>query len=590
MDSASNVNNDDYISYIDQMKKIGSNQKIQQVAEQKPGTGEASPLQWTSVSDNSMNASQAPAAGLEAPLGQRFSASAHETNAADPSVSKDVKDIAARMLESDDVEHPHKELNIRFGVFAMGPEAIIVLAASEKDDDIHISQGENEGIVVSVNGEEYKYTKDEARMLIIDAGSGNDIITVDENVKNPLYMTGGKGDDRIQGGSGDDIIVDNYGANYIDGGAGDDEIIAHGYANSGEGYADNIIKGGAGNDYIEGGFGNDFIDGGEGDDIIYGLDGNDTIYGGPGNDFIDGGAGDDIIYGGEGDDKLFGGEGDDTIYGGEGNNLIVGGKGNDRIDGGGGSDRIVVYDMGGGDENNDIISYDEDDNIITVPYKEGIPGNISVKGDAAFQARVKSDLVSMASIPPGQAVLDAIGGDGHTLTIRETHGVSHVNPASDEAFISYDDNNVASRGKGANSELAFNPASHNLYGGENSWSETIPLIGLTHAMGHAYDNAKGQADSAYYDPVTHEHLMEPDGKFTQNAFSYSNFEHMGEPGYEYQTIGGMGYSQLPNDGVEREEHPKDFYENAMRQFLGYELRDSCWSAPDVDHEIDKDKL
>ncbi len=573
-----------------------------------PGAGEEPAIQWTPVSDGAsisgsgMNspASSAPATGLDAPVGFRSSASARETNAADPRVSKDVKDIAGRLMESDDVKNPSKDINSRFGTFKMTPENITVLAASGKDDNIHVSKGENGGIVVSVNGEEYSYSDYEAQNLIIDAGAGNDKITVDKEVTNELHITGGKGNDTIKSGSGNDIIVDNYGANNIDGGAGDDEIIAHGHGNSGFGRADNILKGGAGNDYIEGGRGNDIIDGGEGNDYIYGLDGNDIILGGEGDDYIDGGKGNDIIYGNEGNDKLFGGKGNDKIFGGAGNDVIAGGKGHDKIDGGSGADHIAVYakspsltGITGAIQNlanQDDIKADLSDNITEVPYMDKVPGNISVKGSQDFKARVDSDLETMTAIPPGQAALNALGGDGHNLTIRETHAGSHVNPESDEAFISYNENNVASRGKGADSELAYNVSEHNLYGGENSWDETAPMTGLVHEMGHAYDNALGQADPAYYDQRTHEHLVEPDGSFTQSQFGQANWTHIGEPGYEYQTIGGMGYSWLPNDGVERTEHPKGFSENAMRQFLGEPERDSYASSPNFNPQIDTKSL
>ncbi len=57
----------------------------------------------------------------------------------------------------------------------------------------------------------------------------------------------------------------------------------------------NTISGGNGNDSLNGGDGNDTLDGGAGNDTINGGNGNDTLTAGTGIDTLDGGAGDDII-------------------------------------------------------------------------------------------------------------------------------------------------------------------------------------------------------------------------------------------------------------------------------------------------------
>ncbi|MCR5662727.1 MAG: hypothetical protein K6G50_11470 [bacterium] len=530
------------------------------------------------------------------PAGSRSSESAHETTAADADVSDDVKELAGRMMDSEYVEDPHREDSN--GNPTMTLEDITVLAASSGNDEIHVSNWGFGGIKVTVNGEEYTYTSSEARTLIIDAGSGNDNVTVDEDVKMALNITGGAGNDNIVGGAGNDVIIDNYDSNVIDGGAGEDILVANGkssrsffdrvndYINGDETALvtpKNIIAGGAGNDYIEGGFGNDIIDGGEGGDIIYGLDGNDTIAGGDGDDYIDGGEGKDVIDGGEGNDKLFGGKGDDTIAGGAGNDVIAGGKGNDIVDGGEGADSITVYKQpflfGKKDyeANKDVVAADAEDTISEVQYMEDIPKNISVEGDAAFRARVESDLETLASIAPGQAALKALSGDGHDLVIKETYG-GDVNHSYTSGNLVYDKNNKAHRGKGADSWIGYNTADHNMYGGDNTWDEVAPIVSLVHEMGHSYNYATGTADPAVYDSVTHEHIYNADG-------TYSTDTNRGEAGCEWQTVGGIGYEDI-DDGVKRKENPKGFSENAMRNFLGYDLRDSYWSSPDVEHDVD----
>ncbi len=115
-------------------------------------------------------------------------------------------------------------------------------------------------------------------------------------------IVGTRGNDRILGTDGDDVIVARAGNDRIDGGDGDD-----------------VICGGAGNDRIDGGDGDDRILGGAGNDRIDGGAGDDSLSGGPGNDRIDGGSGDDSLSGGPGNDRLDGGRGHDTCTGGERN-------------------------------------------------------------------------------------------------------------------------------------------------------------------------------------------------------------------------------------------------------------------------------
>ena len=84
---------------------------------------------------------------------------------------------------------------------------------------------------------------------------------------------------------------------------------------------------------------NNEINGGSGADAIYGEQGRDTLNGGAGNDEIYGGEDKDTINGGEGDDWLDGGPGDDTFVfePGNGNDVIMDftagtGAGADKID------------------------------------------------------------------------------------------------------------------------------------------------------------------------------------------------------------------------------------------------------------------
>ncbi|NEP09402.1 MAG: hypothetical protein F6K14_04020 [Symploca sp. SIO2C1] len=107
------------------------------------------------------------------------------------------------------------------------------------------------------------------------------------------------------------------------------------------------ITGGNGDDTIDGTNGNDVINAGNGDDIVNGLDGDDSITGGNAEDLIDGGNGNDIILGGNSKDTLFGGAGDDSLDGGNGADELTGGLGNDTLTGGNGQD-LFIFAAGDG--------------------------------------------------------------------------------------------------------------------------------------------------------------------------------------------------------------------------------------------------
>ncbi len=177
-------------------------------------------------------------------------------------------------------------------------------------------------------------------------------------------MTGGGGNDTLNGNDGNDSINGQEGNNIVDGGTGNDNIL------TGSGI-DNII-GGAGNDSINSGAGADTVNAGNGDDtititdqatsVIGGL-GPDTLiisgttgisinlntagievfHGGNGPDNVDGSAvlSNLTINGNAGTDTLTGGNGADNINGGSGADTLSGNAGNDFLNGSGGSDTLL---------------------------------------------------------------------------------------------------------------------------------------------------------------------------------------------------------------------------------------------------------
>ncbi len=201
--------------------------------------------------------------------------------------------------------------------YFMGRPAKTTIDAGKGNDAIHIHTNFNGSVDVTVNGQKYHFTTEQAQNLEIKGGKGNDCITSSGAActsQPNITIRGGKGNDLIIGGSANETIYGGRGNDLIFGGKGDD-----------------TIKGGRGKDLIFGGAGDDDIKGGRGSDVIFGGKGDDNIKGGRGNDVIFGGKGDDCIHGGKGNDTIFGGRGNDTIEGGRGTDLIFGDQGDDGI-------------------------------------------------------------------------------------------------------------------------------------------------------------------------------------------------------------------------------------------------------------------
>jgi hypothetical protein len=82
---------------------------------------------------------------------------------------------------------------------------------------------------------------------------------------------------------------------------------------------------------------------------LMGTSAGDVLKGGVAADSLNGEGGNDTVYGGSNDDSLKGGAGNDIIYGEDGSDLIEGGSGNDTLYGGAGANRYV-YHLGDGSD------------------------------------------------------------------------------------------------------------------------------------------------------------------------------------------------------------------------------------------------
>jgi Ca2+-binding RTX toxin-like protein len=95
----------------------------------------------------------------------------------------------------------------------------------------------------------------------VNAGGGDDRVTVARNVRVPVTMRGGDGSDLLTGGAGDDKLVGGFGRDRLNGGLGDDLLVG------GEG--NDLLLGGPGHDMLRGGYGRDTLVEGPGKDAIH---------------------------------------------------------------------------------------------------------------------------------------------------------------------------------------------------------------------------------------------------------------------------------------------------------------------------------
>jgi Ca2+-binding RTX toxin-like protein len=168
--------------------------------------------------------------------------------------------------------------------------------------------------------------------LFVSGGDDDNNLTVSRDAGGHLFVNGAAIDGdptiantdliRINAGDGNDVVTLNE---------------ANGVLPAAE------VFGGDGNDTITGGSGNDALFGQDGNDSLFGAAGNDTLSGGSGNDFIAGGAGNDTLTGGDGNDFLDGDQGADTAFLGAGDDVFRWdqGDGSDKVDGGSGTDEML---------------------------------------------------------------------------------------------------------------------------------------------------------------------------------------------------------------------------------------------------------
>jgi Ca2+-binding RTX toxin-like protein len=101
------------------------------------------------------------------------------------------------------------------------------------------------------------------------------------------------------------------------------------------------VTGNTGDDRLIGGSEDDVLFGGAGRDVLAGRGGDDALFGGSDGDVLGGGTGEDVLASRSGADRLRGEEGDDTLFGGAGADRLDGGPGEDVLVGGAGGDTFL---------------------------------------------------------------------------------------------------------------------------------------------------------------------------------------------------------------------------------------------------------
>ena len=241
-----------------------------------------------------------------------------------------------------------------------------------------------------------------AHNIFATLGNGSDILTGgggNDNLQggpDADFLNGLAGSDRLDGGAGTDFLfhIAGNGSDFLDGGADDDLLQIFGSGDN----IDFLLSGGAvkivgdvtpleiltvlnmediefhgedGDDelIVEGDLSEAGIDintvtflGGTGDDSLdaTGITSAHRVFasGGLDDDILIGSENDDSLAGDSGDDSLLGNDGDDILDGGEGDDSLEGGTGDDSLDGGAGDD-VIVQQLGDGDD--DLDGGDDDD-------------------------------------------------------------------------------------------------------------------------------------------------------------------------------------------------------------------------------------
>lgn len=423
------------------------------------------------------------------------------------------------------------------------------IITGDRPDVLKITANADQTLTATINEKTYNFPmleSGDSHAINIETQGGNDYVVIDPQIKAPV---------RIMTGAGND------------------------YVKAGAGYT--RVNGGSGNDSIRLGSGGGIALGGDGDDRMRAGSGNAVLSGGKGNDVLQAGAGDDsrLVYlnGDQGDDRLTAGDGINVLNGGRGDDTLRGsrtttfyaGAGHDRIHSNGVNDRIYA-------KASDVIHHNGHSNVTYVEVNDVGRKGINIEGTPAFIDVAQDVLDQLRGSPVGQQTLKQMDNFA-PVTLRESADMNGSyyyfrNAFSDQIPPAHYSN---FQGKPEWGYIKNGVAGDVATDGEielqtfhfDKHFSTTPLHALQHELAHAFNGATGT-----YQPGNQQ-AMGVDGK---------PVERYGRPvlveNVEYQALGLAIPDGEPfdydNDPLTRPTtNSTPFTENALRQEMGVPLRD-----------------
>lgn len=285
----------------------------------------------------------------------------------------------------------------------------LLVTADDGGDNITFSR--DTGGHLFTNGEAVgDATVTNTDLIRVNAGDGNDVITLDET-NGPLpaaELFGGAGNDSLTGGSGNDQLSGQDGNDSLFGRGGDDTLSG--------GAGDDFIAGGAGNDTLTGGDGNDFLDGDQGTDVAS-LGAGDDVFRwdqGDGSDTVAGGSGfDEMLFNGFGNPENFtlSAAGDHALFTRAQGNIIMDLDSIEQVtvNALGGADTVTINDPTGTD-------------VTDIDINLGLNG----LGDGAIDTININDDDNLTVIDNGNGNLTILGVSGATVHVTGFEATDHL--------------------------------------------------------------------------------------------------------------------------------------------------------------------
>ena len=254
-------------------------------------------------------------------------------------------------------------------------------------------------------------------------GAGRDVLTGNGDTD---VLDGGDGYDDLSGGEGDDRLTGGQDSDLLEGGPGSDTaswwqetrpvtVTLDDVRNDGVAGEDHVreverVEGGSGDDVLVAGATRAFLIGNAGSDVITGSPEGDNLLGSDGDDRITAGAGDDTVMGMRGADTLEGGAGADQLYASDGADLLDGGSGDDRLDAGPDDDQLR-----GGDGDDQLLPGWGTDWMDGGLGADRFNGSGEGADTVSYASRVTPLDVTLAAAPATLAGTDGAAGEGDDL-------------------------------------------------------------------------------------------------------------------------------------------------------------------------------